>query len=84
MDNAFWNGEQMAYGDGDGVLFHRFTLSLDVIGHELSHGVTSFTSNVAYSGQSGALSEHFSDVFGILVPGAAVEERPASSRTARR
>jgi len=67
MDNAFWNGEQMAYGDGDGVLFHRFTLSLDVIGHELTHGVTSFTSNLTYSGQSGALNEHFSDVFGILV-----------------
>ena len=67
MDNAFWNGEQMAYGDGDGVLFHRFTLSLDVIGHELTHGVSSFTSNLTYSGQSGALNEHFSDVFGILV-----------------
>lgn len=67
MDNAFWNGEQMAYGDGDGVLFRRFTLSLDVIGHELTHGVSSFTSNLTYSGQSGALNEHFSDVFGVLV-----------------
>jgi Zn-dependent metalloprotease len=67
MDNAFWNGEQMAYGDGDGVLFNRFTLSLDVIGHELTHGVTAFTSNLTYSWQSGALNEHFSDVFGVLV-----------------
>jgi Zn-dependent metalloprotease len=67
MDNAFWNGEQMAYGDGDGTIFNRFTLSLDVIGHELTHGVTSFTSNLTYSWQSGALNEHFSDVFGILV-----------------
>ena len=67
MDNAFWNGEQMAYGDGDEVLFRRFTLSLDVIGHELTHGVTSFTSNLTYSWQSGALNEHFTDVFGILV-----------------
>jgi len=67
MDNAFWNGEQMAYGDGDEVLFHRFTLSLDVIAHELTHGVSSFTSNLTYSGQSGALNEHFSDVFGVLV-----------------
>ena len=67
MDNAFWNGEQMAYGDGDGTIFNRFTLSLDVIGHELTHGVTSFTSNLAYSWQSGALNEHFSDVFGVLV-----------------
>src|SRR5262249_21038926 len=45
----------------------RFTGSLDVIGHELTHGVQSFTSNLTYSGQSGALNEHFSDVFGILV-----------------
>lgn len=67
MDNAFWNGEQMAYGDGDGIAFQRFTLSLDVVGHELTHGVQSFTSNLKYLGQSGALNEHFADVFGILV-----------------
>jgi Zn-dependent metalloprotease len=67
MDNAFWNGEQMAYGDGDGVVFRRFTQSLDVIGHELTHGVQSFTSNLKYFAQSGALNEHFADVFGILV-----------------
>ena len=67
MDNAFWNGEQMAYGDGDGVLFREFTKSLDVIGHELTHGVESFTSNLKYLAQSGALNEHFADVFGILV-----------------
>src|SRR5262249_18701687 len=67
MDNAFWNGQQMAYGDGDGVAFRRFTQSLDVVGHELTHGVTSFTSNLTYFRESGALNEHFSDVFGILV-----------------
>lgn len=67
MNNAFWNGEQMAYGDGDGVIFRRFTQSLDVIGHELTHGVQSFTSNLKYLGQSGALNEHFADVFGILI-----------------
>ena len=67
MNNAFWNGEQMAYGDGDGVIFRRFTLSLDVIGHELTHGVESFTSNLEYRAQPGALNEHFADVFGILV-----------------
>jgi Zn-dependent metalloprotease len=67
LNNAFWNGQQMAYGDGDGAVFQRFTRSLDVIGHELTHGVQSFTSNLTYSGQSGALNEHFSDVFGILV-----------------
>jgi Zn-dependent metalloprotease len=67
MNNAFWNGEQMAYGDGDGVIFQRFTGSLDVIGHELTHGVQSFTSNLTYFAQSGALNEHFADVFGLLV-----------------
>ena len=67
MDNAFWDGGQMAYGDGDGRVFQRFTRSLDVVAHELTHGVQSFTSNLTYRGQSGALNEHFSDVFGILV-----------------
>jgi len=67
LTNAFWNGEQMAYGDGDGRIFKRFTRSLDVVGHELTHGVESFTSNLLYQGQSGALNEHFADVFGILV-----------------
>ncbi len=67
MNNAFWNGEQMAYGDGDGVIFRSFTGSLDVIGHELTHGVESFTSNLDYRNQSGALNEHFADVFGALI-----------------
>ncbi len=67
MNNAFWDGSQMAYGDGDGAVFQCFTRSLDVVGHELTHGVQSFTSNLLYRGQSGAINEHFSDVFGILV-----------------
>ena len=67
MNNAFWDGAQMAYGDGDGEVFRCFTRSLDVVAHELTHGVQSFTSNLLYRGQSGALNEHFSDVFGILV-----------------
>ena len=67
MNNAFWNGEQMAYGNGDGVIFRNFTGSLDVVGHELTHGVESFTSNLEYRNQSGALNEHFADVFGVLV-----------------
>ena len=66
-DNAFWNGQQMVYGDGDGQIFNRFTLAVDVIGHELTHGVTQYTSNLNYSNQSGALNEAFSDVFGSLV-----------------
>ena len=66
-NNAFWNGEQMAYGDGDGVVFIRFTKSLDVVGHELTHGVVSNTCNLDYLNESGALNEHFADVFGSLV-----------------
>jgi Zn-dependent metalloprotease len=66
-NNAFWTGEQMAFGDGDGTIFTRFTRALDVIGHELTHGVIAHTSNLEYRGQSGALNEHFADVFGLLV-----------------
>jgi Zn-dependent metalloprotease len=65
--NAFWDGQQMVYGDGDGEIFHRFTRSLDVIGHELTHGVTEFEAGLVYEDQPGALNEHFSDVFGSLV-----------------
>ncbi|MBH8577205.1 M4 family metallopeptidase [Nostocaceae cyanobacterium CENA369] len=67
MSNAFFNGRQMAYGDGDGKLFVRFTKSLDVVGHELTHGVVSRTSNLEYFGESGALNESFADVMGSLV-----------------
>jgi Zn-dependent metalloprotease len=67
FDNAMWNGEQMVYGDGDGKLFNRFTIALDVIGHELTHGVTQYTAQLQYSGQTGALNEHLSDAFGIMV-----------------
>jgi Zn-dependent metalloprotease len=66
-DNAFWNGQQMVYGDGDGVIFRRFTAALDVIAHELTHGVTQFTAQLAYQDQSGALNESMSDVFGSMV-----------------
>ncbi|MFJ3229837.1 M4 family metallopeptidase [Streptomyces sp. NPDC086787] len=66
-NNAFWNGEQMVFGDGDGEIFLDFTLPIDVIGHELTHGVTQYTANLAYFGQSGALNESLSDVFGSLI-----------------
>ena len=66
-DNAFWDGERMVFGDGDQEVFNRFTISLSVIGHELTHGVTQFTANLEYQGQSGALNESISDVFGALV-----------------
>ena len=66
-DNAFWNGERMVFGDGDGQIFTRFTIAVDVIGHELTHGVTQYTAGLEYQGQSGALNESISDVFGSLV-----------------
>ena len=66
-NNAFWNGTQMVYGDGDGEIFQRFTKSIDVIGHELVHGVTQYEAALEYEGQAGALNESFSDVFGSLV-----------------
>jgi Zn-dependent metalloprotease len=66
-DNAFWDGSRMVFGDGDGQVFSGFTRSLSVIGHELTHGLIQYTANLVYSGQSGALNESVSDVFGALV-----------------
>lgn len=72
-DNAFWNGQQMVYGDGDedqppaDRLFNRFTIAIDIIAHELTHGVTQYEAKLTYRNQSGALNESMSDVFGSLV-----------------
>ncbi len=72
-DNAFWDGSQMVYGDGDEDLppaqrlFNRFTIAIDVIGHELTHGVTQYSAQLNYANQPGALNESVSDVFGSLV-----------------
>lgn len=72
-DNAFWDGRQMVYGDGDEDMeegeriFNRFTTSIEIIAHELTHGVSQNETNLAYWQDSGALNESFSDVFGILV-----------------
>jgi Zn-dependent metalloprotease len=66
-DNAFWNGTQMVFGDGDGKYFNRFTIAIDVMGHELTHGVTAHQANLVYHDQPGALNESMSDVFGSLV-----------------
>ncbi len=63
-DNAYWDGSQMVYGDGD--IFEPLTRSLSVIGHELSHGVVQFSGGLVYRDQSGALNEHIADVFGCL------------------
>ncbi len=76
-DNAFWEGRQMVYGDGDGKLFNRFTIAVDVIGHELTHGVTQHEAALAYEGEAGALNESFSDVFGILVKQRALRQDAA-------
>ena len=67
FDNAMWDGRQMVYGDGDGRLFGRFTAALEVMGHEITHGVTQHTAGLEYSGQAGALNEHISDAFGIMI-----------------
>jgi Zn-dependent metalloprotease len=67
FDNAMWNGRQMVYGDGDGKIFASFTADIDVIGHEISHGVTQSDAALEYQGQPGALSEHLSDASGIMI-----------------
>jgi hypothetical protein len=63
-DNAFWDGTQLVFGDGDGEIFGRFTTPVDVLGHEFTHAVTERTAGLTYQGQSGALNESMSDVFG--------------------
>lgn len=65
--NAFWSGSQMVYGDGDGVNYRPFSASLDVIAHEMTHGVTDKEAGLIYRDQSGALSESFSDIFGCMI-----------------
>jgi len=67
MDNAYWDGRRMVYGDGDGIVFTSFTSDIDVIGHELTHGVTEHEANLDYENQAGALNESFSDIFGIMI-----------------
>ena len=65
-NNAFWNGSSMTYGDGDGSYFSPL-VSLDVVGHELTHGVTQFEAGLYYYGESGGLNEGASDIFGNMV-----------------
>ena len=66
-NNAFWDGKQITLGDGDGKIFTDFSKSLDVIAHELGHGIVQFTAGFVYKDQSGALNEHFADVFGSVI-----------------
>jgi Zn-dependent metalloprotease len=65
-DNAMWNGTQMVYGDGDNALFVDFTKGNDVIGHELTHGVTQHSLQLGYAGDAGGLNESLSDCFGSM------------------
>jgi Zn-dependent metalloprotease len=74
-DNAFWdNAGHMFFGDGDGRILTQTTAGIDVIGHELTHGVTQHEANLTYSGMSGALNESISDVFGIQVKQMALKQ----------
>jgi Zn-dependent metalloprotease len=67
FNNAFWDGQRMVFGDGDGVVFNRLTIAIDIMGHELTHGVTEKEAQLIYQDQSGALNESVSDVYGSLV-----------------
>jgi Zn-dependent metalloprotease len=66
-NNAFWDGKQMVFGDGDGAMFTSFTKSLDVVAYEMGHGVVHFYADFNYQDQLGALYEHFADMFGSVV-----------------
>ncbi|MFC8684494.1 M4 family metallopeptidase [Brevibacillus porteri] len=66
-NNAFWNGVQMVYGDGDGSVFRPLSAGLDVVAHELTHAVTEKTANLIYQNESGALNESISDIFGAMI-----------------
>lgn len=66
-NNAFWDGHEMVFGDGDNRVFTNFANSLDVTAHELTHAVVQFTAGLIYNGQSGALNEHFADAFGVTI-----------------
>lgn len=68
MDNAFWNGQLMAYGNGN-TYFKPLAGGVDVAGHEMTHGVIQATANLQYQDQSGALNESMADVFGVLIAG---------------
>ncbi len=67
MDNAFWNGAAMFYGNGNQAFTSPLPKSLDVAGHEMAHGVVQGTANLEYQGQSGALNESFADIFGAMI-----------------
>jgi len=75
-DNAFWDGRQLVFGDGDGRVFDRFTKPIDVLAHEFTHAVTQCAAGLVYQGQSGALNEHVSDVFAACVKQRLLDQGP--------
>lgn len=68
MDNAYWNGQAMYYGNGD-VAFKPLAGAIDVAGHEMTHGVVEKTANLEYKSQSGAMNESMADIFGSMIEG---------------
>jgi Zn-dependent metalloprotease len=78
-NNAFWDGDEMTFGDGDGKMFTSFVNSLDVMGHELGHGVIQFTANLDYEKEPGALNEHYADVFGSAIKQNALKQTAAKA-----
>jgi Zn-dependent metalloprotease len=65
--NAFWDGQEMTYGDGDGGTFNEPLTTIDIAGHEVTHGLTEFTANLVYQDEPGGLNESFSDIFGVTI-----------------
>ena len=80
-DNAFWDGTQLVFGDGDGQIFDRFTKPMDVMAHEFTHGVTQFTVGLAYQDQPGALNESISDVFASMAKQRLLGQTPPTRLT---
>jgi bacillolysin len=74
--NAYWDGDRMTYGDGDAAHGNKPLTTLDICGHEITHGLTEFTSALVYSYESGAMNEGFSDIFGTVIEAYA---RPANN-----
>lgn len=78
-DNAFWDGRQLVFGDGDGRVFDRFTKAVDVLAHEYSHGVVQYTAGLVYRDEPGALNEHVCDVFASCVKQRVLDQRDPSA-----
>ena len=77
--NAFWDGTQLVFGDGDRRVFDRFTKPVDVLGHEFSHGVVQHTAGLVYQGQPGALNESMADVFAACLKQRLLAQTPAQA-----